>query len=114
MTRRKFTGKGEFNDMPSLTVPDQTMSIRTILDRYAQGLPIQGQQPNPFYDTDEISEGIDIRKMDLVDMQQLAEKNKEILGQYKKGLDARNKAKKKQEFEEEVARRVKAEIDGKQ
>lgn len=112
--RRKYTGTGEVNTQPSLTIPDQTMSIRTILDRYAQGLPIQGEKASPFYDTDEISEGIDLRKMDLVDMQELASRNKEIIGQYKKGLEARKSAEKKAKFEEEVARRVKAEIDGKQ
>jgi len=114
MTRRKYTGKGEFNEMPSITIPDQTMSIRTILERYAKGLPIQGEKTNPFYDTDEISEGLDLRKLDLVDMQELAKKNKEIIGQHKKGIEARKKAKEKTDYENEVARRVKLEIEGKQ
>lgn len=55
---------------PSMTVPDQTMSLRTLVDRYAKGM-LQPEGKEPIYH-DEDGTGIDIRKMDLVDIQALA------------------------------------------
>lgn len=59
---------------PSQTVPDQTMSIKTILDRYAKGLPIGGGL-EPIYEEDE-SYGINPKTLDLVDLQELKMNNK--------------------------------------
>lgn len=36
---------GEVNTLPSMTVPDQCLSIREILIRYAKGLPISASDP---------------------------------------------------------------------
>lgn len=66
--------KGEVNKQKSLTVPDQAMSIKQIMERYARGLPIE--QFKPIYDEniDEDSEYIpDPRTMDLADRQQFSE-----------------------------------------
>jgi hypothetical protein len=41
---------GEVNCYPSVTVPDQTMSLRQILERYARGLPVSGVLKTPIYD----------------------------------------------------------------
>ena len=49
--------------MPSMTIPDQTMSLRQILDRYARGLPIAGVKV-PQFDDGEI-EMPDPRTLDL-------------------------------------------------
>lgn len=48
----------------SLTVPDQTMSIRTILQRYARGLPIAGTTHEPEYLGEDML-GIDLRTLDI-------------------------------------------------
>lgn len=49
---QEFPAIYEVNKKPSLTVPDQTMSIKTILDRFSKGLPIDG--PNvPVYHGEE-------------------------------------------------------------
>lgn len=32
--------KGEINNLPSKTIPDQTLSIPELIKRYAQGLPL--------------------------------------------------------------------------
>lgn len=34
----------EINRMPSMTVPDQSMSVQEIMQRYAQGLPLMGER----------------------------------------------------------------------
>ena len=59
---------GEVNDMPSLTIPDHTMSIREIVKRYAQGIPMTGKEP--IYEGEELLP--DIKYMDLADRQSYA------------------------------------------
>lgn len=54
------------SSQPSLTIPDQTMSLRTILDRYARGMPLTGYAGAPVYDGE--AELPDIRKMDLTEL----------------------------------------------
>lgn len=44
--------KYEVNNMPSKTIPDQSMSIPELIKRYASGLPLGGQKV-PMYDTDD-------------------------------------------------------------
>ena len=66
--------KGEVNTLPSMTIPDQTMSIRTIVDRYAKGLPVTAFTP--------IYEGEDFympdpKTLDLVDRAELLENVKQ-------------------------------------
>jgi len=55
---------------PSLTVPDQTMSIRTILDRYSRGLPVGGRL-DEYYDEEDTLP--DPKTLDLAERQELAE-----------------------------------------
>jgi hypothetical protein len=65
---------GEVNTLPSMTIPDQTMSIRTIVDRYAKGLPVSAFTP--------IYEGEDFympdpKTLDLVERAELLENVKQ-------------------------------------
>lgn len=61
---------GEINTLPSLTVPDQSMSVQEILDRYARGLPIGGSRVPIFDEEDDMP---DTTHMDLADIQMLKE-----------------------------------------
>lgn len=70
---------GEVNNKPSMTIPDQTMSIREILDRYARGLPIEAGKV-PIYDGEEYSP--DPRYMDLADRQEYMEYAKDQIKAY--------------------------------
>ena len=66
--------KGQVNKQKSLTVPDQAMSIKQIMERFARGLPVE--QLKPIYDEniDEESEFLpDPRTMDLADRQEFKE-----------------------------------------
>lgn len=84
--------KGEVNTLPSMTIPDQTMSIRTIVDRYTRGLPITGFTP--------VYEGEDFympdpKTLDLVERAELLERTKEEVEslksrQWKKPQDVEN------------------------
>lgn len=44
---------GEINLKPSKTIPDQSLSVKEIMTRYAQGLPISGQKVAVYNDGDE-------------------------------------------------------------
>lgn len=79
----------------SLTVPDQAMSLRTILDRFARGLPIGVSSNVPVYGSDDPDtyDWPDPRTMDLSERQEFAQSViKESRKQFKDGQ--KNKSKK--------------------
>ena len=77
-----FDKNYETNDEPSLTVPDQTMTIREILTRFSRGLPID--QKIPIYNESDSDEYFpDPRYMDLAERQELSEIFREELYQIK-------------------------------
>lgn len=58
------------NDQPSKTVPDQALSVKEILQRYAQGRPLHIDNSSRLtYTGDEYAP--DVRTMDLVDIDRL-------------------------------------------
>lgn len=95
--------KGETFDKkkyPSLTVPDETMTIKEILVRYAKGLSIS-QGKVPMYATDDNDDenlehvaGVPMQALDFSEKQALANEAKETINTYKK---AHNDAKSKKE-----------------
>jgi hypothetical protein len=83
---------GEVNYLPSMTIPDQTMTIRNIVDRYTRGLPVTGF--NPVYDGEDYYIP-DPRTLDLVERQEMAEQIKQEVEslksrQWKKPQDVEN------------------------
>jgi hypothetical protein len=70
MNVNTFTKNYECNNLPSLTIPDQTMSIRLILERHSRGLPIDGIK-TPIYDGED-NDLPDWRRLDLAERQELA------------------------------------------
>lgn len=60
--------KGEYNNLPSETRPDQNMTIQQIMKRFAMGLPISSGQEIYFDEEDDFP---DTSKMDLADREQL-------------------------------------------
>lgn len=82
---------GEVPTGPSLTVPDQSMSIKEILQRYARGLSTEDRERVPFYDGEEFVP--DIKKLDLADIQELKEQTAEEIRRHRKTLsDAKAKS----------------------
>lgn len=59
---RKMDGK-------SLTIPDQSLPLRTILERYSRGLPVSGTNAQPDWDESEMP---DIRTLDLSERMDMA------------------------------------------
>jgi len=85
-----FPVSGEFNEEPSQTVPDQSMTIQEILRRYGAGLPMEGEKI-PLYDenidhTTDPGEYdfIDPKRYDIAELQQLEDYLIETITQRKK------------------------------
>jgi hypothetical protein len=55
---------------PSMTVPDQSMSIKTILERYARGLPVGGRLDEYYEEEDDLPNPL---TLDLAERQELEE-----------------------------------------
>jgi len=68
-----FEKNYERNDEPSLTIPDQTMSIKEILNRFASGLPVGGLKTALYDETESEEHFPDPRYMDLAERQEFAE-----------------------------------------
>lgn len=72
----------EKNNEPSLTIPDQTLSIKQILERYASGQSLEGK--TPYYDESESEEYYpEPRYMDLAEREEYANQFKEELQKIK-------------------------------
>lgn len=95
--------KGEINGQPSKTIPDQSMPVREIMRRYAQGLPMEGERI-PIYQGEE-NDLPDFETMDLAERQaykqhieaQLEEINIRIKETNEKKVKAAKEAAKAQE-----------------
>lgn len=98
---------GEVNTLPSLTIPDEVMSMREILIRHSRGLPIAAGKV-PIYEGDD-SDLPDPRTMDLADRQLL----KESLQAELRELDARKaeRDKARQKAQDEHLKRAKERED---
>lgn len=94
--------EGQTFNLPSMTIPDQTMSMRTIVERYAKGMTSDIQKV-PIYDDDGSSSGIDPRRLDLVDQEEMQRKNAQTITDLEKQV----KKERKQRDQEEADRRQK-------
>lgn len=101
--------KGEVNKEPSQTVPDQSLSIRTIMERYARGLPIDNTKTPIYHGDDEIP---DLRRLDLSEVQELKEANQRQINNLQNDLAyAQQSAKKAKSGKASQTGEEKAQID---
>lgn len=87
---KEFKRDDEVNNQPSKTVPDQAMSVREIMDRYAKGLPIEEGRV-PLYEEDddpEIDSMPDMRTLDISEqreyLEEVKKQNKELQLKYQR------------------------------
>lgn len=86
--------------MPSMTVPDQSLSIREILERHTSGIGIDGQRVSIFEeDENEAIMGINPYTLDLVDIQRLKIMTNERIEEIKNQAVAEIAVKKEQSKE---------------
>lgn len=83
----EFQKNYEINTMPSMTIPDQTMSIRQIVERFAKGLPVDGLR-EPIWDID--NDLPDFNTLDLAERQELAQHYQSELENLNKRLKSTN------------------------
>lgn len=85
----------EVNTQPSLTVPDQTMDVKTILDRHTRGLGL-GNMTTPVYNLDE--EGnelipVDWQRLDISERHERLAQAKAYTARLRKNYDDAQKQK---------------------
>lgn len=102
LNAHKCPRKGEVFTQPSLTVPDQSMTLTEIVTRYAKGLPFDNERTG-IYDEDENDILPDFRTMDIVDQQDYLEKR---FGDLKDRVDNLKSQKKKQELDKYFEQRL--------
>lgn len=91
-----FPVRGERNNKPSLTIPDQTLPIREILARFSKGLPVGVKVP--IYEGEDNTLP-DPKTLDLVDLQEMQEAIKGELGQIADKAVQRTKKQKEEKQE---------------
>jgi hypothetical protein len=77
----------EKNDLPSETIPDQAMSVRELLSRYASGQPLGGAK-EPIYEGED-GDGIDPRRLDLAERQELEIQARQELAEIEERLKSK-------------------------
>lgn len=98
-TKRRYVPyKGQTITDPSMTVPDQTMSLRTILDRHARQLPLTLPGSIPVYNGED-DDGVDINHLDLVDREDYINARKQELADIKQRIVDTEKEWKKKKAE---------------
>ena len=95
--------EGKTFTQPSQTVPDQTMSLRTIMNRYASGLPVGGIKEAIWDDDAENALGVNPKSLDLVDMQAMKIDVDEFINEVKvKSKSVKTQPKAENELSEEA------------
>lgn len=93
----------------SLTVPDQTMSIRTLIQRYAQGLPVMGAAGQPQYDPEPLLDGVNFKTLDLSEQQEIQKNVLEELQAIEKRKMDKETEKKQKALESKIRQQIEAE-----
>ncbi len=102
--RREITGS-------SITTPNQSISLRTILSRIGNGEPINAKlrKHEPLPPDGEIDDDFETGTreiLDLTDVQRIAEELEEKEQQHRDELEKKRQQQREEEFEAEVAKRI--------
>lgn len=87
-----FPKNYEENNLPSATIPDQSLSVKDILQRYANGLPLGGAKVPVYNGEDYIP---DLDRLDLAERAALIESNAQRILEMQKDLQRRRNPKPK-------------------
>lgn len=81
---------------PSVVVPDQTMDVRTLMERHARGMPLDVKVRNPQWYNGEFP---DIQKMDISEIAAMKRKVAEDVQSMKHELNKQEEFRKLQELQ---------------
>lgn len=84
------------SNKPSMTQPDQALTIREILQRHTRNIPMNIQVKVPEY-SDEYTP--DLKSLDLTDIERMQDENEETILKYKQELEEKQKKKREDELE---------------
>lgn len=102
-----FVNDNERSVLPSLTIPDQSMSVETIMSRHARGLPLLGANVPQFHGEDiEIPE---LRKLDLSEIDELKRQNMQLIREKQMALQQDQERKRRKRIKDETLAEYKAE-----
>lgn len=96
----------EINEEPSVTIPDQSMSVRELLTRYANGLPLGGVKEQIYEGED--GDGIDPRRLDLAERQELEISARQELAEIEERLKSKKVEKSKSKLTTEQIQEIKS------
>lgn len=92
-----FPGDDEVNPLPSLTIPDQSMSVREIMIRHANGLPFQAGKVPVYEGAEDFDDFLpNLATLDISERQELYERSQEYIKKYR---DSEVRKRKKEEEE---------------
>ena len=97
INRDQFPKHYKVFTLPSETIPDQTLTIRQILDRHSRGLPMDVKEQIWDENPDLDDTFIDPRRMDLVERQEFALQAKIELENIKTVINSKKAKKAKDE-----------------
>lgn len=98
-----FPKRGEVNTLPSLTIPDEAMSISELVKRFANGMPLDGGRL-PQYDGEE--EMTDLERLDLSERKAFIEEHKAVIEKVKSDVAERREAAEKKRLDDIIEERV--------
>lgn len=84
----------------SKTVPDQTMTMRQLLDRYARGLPLAGAKEPVYYGEEDLPE---LHRLDLAEIQELRESNKQRIHEQQQDLQRQQREEQAKKYPKKTA-----------
>lgn len=104
-----FPKKVEITEGPSMTIPDQSMSVREILDRFSKGLPLSGARTPLYYGEDD--DFPDFERMDLSERETYIKGVKEELESLKQKRNAEIDKERREKEDKAFAKRLELEIE---
>lgn len=88
----------------SATVPDQTLSLREIVKRYTRGVPLP-MVAGGYFDEEE-NDGVDIRTMDIVEVDEMVKAAREKINDNESKKASRKKQKEEHDYKQRVEKEI--------
>lgn len=92
---------------PSLTIPDQSMSMRELLERHTRGLDLGGISKEPIFEEEDMpTSGVNPKVLDLVDIENLKLENAQKIKDLQSKAQKHEQDKKNARTEAEIQKRL--------
>lgn len=99
------------NSLPSMTIPDQSLTLQQLIDRHTSGMSLGAISKTPIFDEENVSSGINPATLDLVDIENMMRENastiKSLKDENEKTSRAKAAARRQKEIDDEVEKREK-------